>query len=357
MHQNPCPLDAQERREVAEISGAGDVTQVLERQWRIPTPLRRMLQGLSGLCTYVKSPFVTKPPAQPRRKIDVRTLNQCPEGYPRLAAFLDADENFMLYRRFGFLQARVLLYKQDELRELERELDRIDCIDQHSNDKSVLKSREKDDKVTNTRKNMIGKIETKLKEYSEMLLISRDLVALNRPPHRDYTSVKSYFDEEAPLCDVESYIYSREDIVALKPGRESAWLDSFIEGLLQRFACRLIRCIFRTSDLQKKTNPEETNIILYSRDRIGIVVSLIILVTILALLITPVYLLWHFTSGPETASTTAVMITIFGCFTLLFSLTLSKFTSAKRQEILAAAAAYCAVLVVFVGNVKQNRTS
>jgi hypothetical protein len=31
---------------------------------------------------------------------------------PRLAALLDSDENFMLYRRFGYLQARLLLHKQ-----------------------------------------------------------------------------------------------------------------------------------------------------------------------------------------------------------------------------------------------------
>lgn len=47
---------------------------------------------------------------------------ECPRGYPRLAAFQDSDECFMLYRRFGYLQSRVLSDKQDELRELEEEL-------------------------------------------------------------------------------------------------------------------------------------------------------------------------------------------------------------------------------------------
>lgn len=39
--------------------------------------------------------------------------------------------------------------------------------------------------------------------------------------------------------------------------------------------------------------------------------------------------------------------------TLAFSAVLAIFTRAKRHEILAAAAAYCAVLVVFLGNVPQ----
>src|SRR5215469_11608832 len=40
------------------------------------------------------------------------SVYSCPEGYPRLAAFLDSDENFMVYRRFGYLQSRLLLEKQ-----------------------------------------------------------------------------------------------------------------------------------------------------------------------------------------------------------------------------------------------------
>jgi hypothetical protein len=52
-----------------------------------------------------------------------------------LAAFLDSDDNFMIYRRFGFLQARLLLEKQEQLRRLEEDLDMLDMED---------KEREKD---------------------------------------------------------------------------------------------------------------------------------------------------------------------------------------------------------------------
>jgi hypothetical protein len=52
--------------------------------------------------------------------------NQTRAGYPRLASFLDTDDNFMLYRRFGYLHSSLLLQKQDELRELEEALDNLD---------------------------------------------------------------------------------------------------------------------------------------------------------------------------------------------------------------------------------------
>jgi hypothetical protein len=75
----------------------------------------------------------------------------------------------------------------------------------------------------------------------QLLTAARDIAGLNRPPARDYLSVKSYFDEEAPLCNVESYIYCKEDIITLKPGRETAWLDAFIEKGLQKLSSRFIR--------------------------------------------------------------------------------------------------------------------
>ena len=93
-------------------------------------------------------------------------MGQCPAGYPRLAAFLDSDENFMLYRRFGFLQARALLYKQDQLRELENKLDKLDQRDSEERPKR-LKSRERDDIDNNNRKNLIQDITKVFNEYGE----------------------------------------------------------------------------------------------------------------------------------------------------------------------------------------------
>ena len=53
-------------------------------------------------------------------------VDKCASGYPRPAAFVDSDPNFMIYRRFGYLRTRLLLYHQDVLRERERDLDGLD---------------------------------------------------------------------------------------------------------------------------------------------------------------------------------------------------------------------------------------
>lgn len=75
----------------------------------------------------------------------------------------------------------------------------------------------------------------------QLLNTARDLASYNRPSRRDYSSVKSYFDEEAPVCNNETYIYCREDLVTLKPGRENAWLDAVMERILQKCSCKLIQ--------------------------------------------------------------------------------------------------------------------
>jgi hypothetical protein len=75
----------------------------------------------------------------------------------------------MLYRRFGFLQARLLLYKQDELRRLEMELDNMDQTDAKENP-IILQSRRKDDAEVGERKKLLQTIDLKLKEYGTLLL-------------------------------------------------------------------------------------------------------------------------------------------------------------------------------------------
>jgi hypothetical protein len=96
-------------------------------------------------------------------------VEECPKGYPQLAAFLDSDENFMLYRRFGFLQARLLLYKQDELSRLEQKLDRMDR--RHAReDPSLLESRQNDDILNGDRKTLFVEIEKKFKDYGDSFL-------------------------------------------------------------------------------------------------------------------------------------------------------------------------------------------
>ncbi|TVY85009.1 hypothetical protein LSUE1_G003434 [Lachnellula suecica] len=261
----------------------------------------------------------------------------------------------MLYRRFGFLQARLLLYKQDELRELEGTLDRLDKVDEKTRP-DMLQSREQDDADDTFRKNLMHEIEETFKEYAQLLTVARDLATFNRPPTRDYLSIRRYFDEQDPVSNMESYIYHKEDIVTLKPGREHSWLDSFVESILRRCDSKVIRYVFSTPELRDKADPKLAGVWLIQRERIELLVSLIITIVIVAILIVPIYILFFLTIGPQNGHSISIIISVLLVSTLLFSGVLSLFTRAKRHEILAAAAAYCAVLVVFIGNVGKLST-
>lgn len=98
-------------------------------------------------------------------------MEDSPKGFPIVASYLDSDDSFMMYRRFGFLHARLLLNKQDELRELEEELRELDDLDwEDESCRRYLQSREKDEgrdledgRVF--RPELLEKIEKKILEY------------------------------------------------------------------------------------------------------------------------------------------------------------------------------------------------
>ena len=72
---------------------------------------------------------------------------------------------------------------------------------------------------------------------------AKQLKAMDSPSDRDYTSVKNFLENGGgPLPEAESdFIYEKEDLVALRPGRENAWLDGILERILQNCRCRLFR--------------------------------------------------------------------------------------------------------------------
>lgn len=77
----------------------------------------------------------------------------------------------MIYRRFGYIHSRLLLNKQDELRELEDSLRNMDLIDESSNEGALcLQSRDLDEEREDiqglgSRKELLQKIEQKTLQY------------------------------------------------------------------------------------------------------------------------------------------------------------------------------------------------
>lgn len=77
---------------------------------------------------------------------------------------------------------------------------------------------------------------------------------MNKPTARDQQSVKNYLENgslvdgkmERPLLQADTeFVFHKEDLVTLRPGRESAWLDAFVERILKIFHCDVIQVCLR----------------------------------------------------------------------------------------------------------------
>ncbi|KAL8912468.1 MAG: hypothetical protein Q9172_007500, partial [Xanthocarpia lactea] len=267
-------------------------------------------------------------------------LETFPKGFPRVACFLDSDDCFMVYKRFGIVFSRLLLNKQDEIRHMEDELQAMDKTDDAPGGGRYLMSRDEDVKrdptsipwlqtEPQTRPQLLEKLELKILEYSELLLKANQLKALEKPSARDYRSVLHYMENDGGQMyeDEMSWIYDKEDLVSLRPGREHAWLDGMLE--------RLLKYIFCTPETDAKTNNPAIHY--YDRRRISKCVTFLITILILVLLMIPIGLLYK-SSVNGTIGTKLDSIVMILSFTMIFSAALSALTKAKRHEIVAASA-------------------
>lgn len=73
----------------------------------------------------------------------------------------------MIYRRFGFIQSRLLLDKQDELRELEKKLDKMDRIEAKL-DERWPRTRDLPDKERELRTQLLNQIEERFCSYGKL---------------------------------------------------------------------------------------------------------------------------------------------------------------------------------------------
>jgi len=274
----------------------------------------------------------------------------------------------MQYRGFASLHSRVLLAQQCDIETLERELHKIDSRDTETPETAKkLQSKARDDEPCGeksspaqcssprARKAILADLKQHLFEYDNMLLKAKEMASLQRPSARDWRSVRKWLLEKAPLVKREQqFILRREDIITLRSGREGAGFEALVEQMvgkadrfLQRFGCKAIQYLFVTPELREKTS--DATLDYYAPKRVDKLVNVIITVVIFVLLILPVVAMYKLSDVSQRASPFEA-IGILIVFTLLFGTAMSSLTKATRQELFAASAAYCAVLVVFISN-------
>jgi hypothetical protein len=140
-------------------------------------------------------------------------LNDYPKGYPNVAAFLDSDESFTVYRRFGYLQSRILLDKQEDLRRAEKKLARMEKKMTKENENRMC-SRDVRGTDAQKHKELLNDIEKKFRSYSSILTAAQQMMAFGRPGDTDCESIGRYiFYRKAMYKEQASWIHHKEDLI------------------------------------------------------------------------------------------------------------------------------------------------
>jgi hypothetical protein len=94
-----------------------------------------------------------------------------------MARFMDSDDNYMTYRRFGNVQARLLLEAQDDVRILEEQLENLDedeTVDEEK--RKALCSRELyGANWSETRRNLMNSLKAAYTEYGQLGVLGNPL--------------------------------------------------------------------------------------------------------------------------------------------------------------------------------------
>ena len=104
-------------------------------------------------------------------------VEDCAEGYPRLAAYLASSLDYLQFRDFSYLRTRILLEQQQILEDLEAELDMLDKADMQGGPatQQYLRNRYKDTirqdqnpRPQRTRSRVLSEISSQLEKYGKV---------------------------------------------------------------------------------------------------------------------------------------------------------------------------------------------
>ncbi|KAF1978006.1 hypothetical protein BU23DRAFT_654222 [Bimuria novae-zelandiae CBS 107.79] len=277
-----------------------------------------------------------------------------PDGYPRLATFMEGNDSFMIFRRFGYLQTRLLLEKEARLAQLERNLDEMDW-EYHDNDPNQLRRADPLSDAWEIRREFLEAAETQFRQYADLMTTVQQLRCFESPTERDYKALRRFHYTAKPLLDSETdAIRNREDLVALRLAKEPDWLEGWIERSQRDVAWTSFvgQEVHQCDEVPKlEPNAPATDI---SGSRITNLATAIVAFLSAILLVLPVLICYILVSNVGGSKGYFGCIGILFLFTMIFACSMSFYSKAKRHEVLAATAAYCAVIVVFLGNATPN---
>ncbi|KAK6501408.1 hypothetical protein TWF481_009248 [Arthrobotrys musiformis] len=277
-------------------------------------------------------------------------VKEVPIGYSKLAAFIELEDDLAIFRRFSRLHAQLLLYRQADIEEIEEDLAELDMIEEEEarnagTPANVLNRswrREKD--LEEYRVGLVKRLRKSMKEYDDELFRYKQKLALKDAADWQIQNIANWMNNQRPvhpLVPKESrFLEDKGDICALQASSEdSAVLTDVLRGWARdTFGCMWL--------FKKKGNPAsygDPSITYYSTDWKDALMRVAYAALVSALLIAGVIVLFYVNSDEGRLAVLCVS-------TLLCGVIMALFTTARKGEIMGGTAAYCAVMVVFVGS-------
>ncbi|KAK5325785.1 hypothetical protein LTR93_004005 [Exophiala xenobiotica] len=275
------------------------------------------------------------------RKTEVLKVKENPPGWPRSAAVIESDANFLIFRKFGFLRTRLVVWHQDRLRELEERLKDLDDMDFETDENSqrALCDREGDDsREPASRRDLFERLSYELQKYDDLLRRYAELQQFGAPSERDRESVAGLIWNDGHLCLPDrSYIRHADDLIALCSNKETSKMHGLLLDLVAKVGRGrpLFRYLLRNKLQQKKLAGEtELHLELFDKSRIDAFVAFLFTMVLVFLIMGPVTVLYKMRD-----SNGYQQLAIALASTTMFAGLVSIATSARRHEICGATAA------------------
>ncbi|KAH8751229.1 hypothetical protein BGZ57DRAFT_834174 [Hyaloscypha finlandica] len=259
-------------------------------------------------------------------------------GYRVFSRWVASTDAFLIVRQFSTLNARIILALQDDISLLEQQLDTIErkYSEVGPDDYNNGSFRQE---IFMDRKILLDKIFIALEKYNRF--INEYYKLQNHPPapKLDIRSVKRWLEVNHPDAiskDEAAYINHSEDLISVRPRSKSPirrylesvwWRTGFFPGIFKR-------------------QPSDELVVdgltfWYNDDNIEAFASIVIGIAGLIMFIAPFWAL-------DVISNTLSKLGLITGFVVLFYCMVTLCTTARSFETLAAAAAYAAVLMVFI---------
>ena len=254
----------------------------------------------------------------------------------------------MIFRKYGALQARLILEKQDQIRILEEELLDADLEDVTRGSLSSgrfanrrLYTRQRNDEgEAKARCELMQRLETTIKEYTSLLTAFQQLNSFQKPQKYELQGVLDFVQNTKPLVKRETeWLTHLDDLITLRASQGRARLTAYVELLLNR--AKQSRVLLKSGKPSFDSSQEGIQMWLTENTAsagsaqflINVTSSMALLILTPVMFVVPIYLL------SVEGSSFGTNIGILVAFTIAFTLILLIGTPAELYNCLSSSAA------------------